>query len=194
MGFTVKLINETIDRVSASGVAFDIGVQYVGLAGIQGLAVGVSVKNIGSQMTYDGPGLYTTALPVEGNRPQQPMKFQAAGFELPSVVDIGVSYTGMVKDNMTYALNTTYSNNNLYLDEYRFGGEFGLMFSGAKLFARAGYSWVPQVANAKDNIFGVNLGAGIQVASGGVDVIIDYCYRQVEYFDANNVVSVKLGF
>jgi hypothetical protein len=24
--------------------------------------------------------------------------------------------------------------------------------------------------------------------------MIDYCYRQVEYFEANNVVSVKLGF
>ena len=194
IGFTVKLINETIDRVSASGVAFDIGVQYHGLAGIQGLAVGVAVKNIGSQMKYEGPGLYTTALPVEGDRPQQPMMFNTAGFELPSLVEIGVSYGGTVKDNMMYQLNTTYSNNNLYLDEYRFGGEIGAMFSTVKLFARAGYSYIPQVAEAKDNIFGMNLGAGLQVATGGVDVTIDYCFRSVEYFDANNVVTVKLGF
>lgn len=194
MGVTVKLVNETIDRVSASGVAFDLGVQYQGLAGIQGLSIGVAVKHIGSQMKYDGPGLYTTALPVEGNRPQQPMLFNTAGFELPSVVEIGVSYGGKVRDNMMYQLNTTYSNNNLYLDEYRFGGEYGVMFSTVKLFARAGYAYIPQVANAKDNIFGVNLGAGLQVATGGVDVMIDYCYRQVEFFDANNVVSVKLGF
>jgi hypothetical protein len=193
VGATVKIVSEQIDRVSASGMAFDFGVLYNGLIGIQGFDLGVAVKNIGPQMKFDGTGLYRTATSSDGRRPEQKYKSDAASFELPSVVEIGLAYEAKMGDNMIGSLNGSFTNNSLYLDEYRVGGEFGITLESLQLFGRAGLGMVPQ-AEEKENIFGATFGAGITYAATGITITLDYAYRQVEFFDANNVFSVKLGF
>jgi hypothetical protein len=193
-GLTGKLFTETIGRVSASGFALDFGVQYNGLVGISGLQVGVAVKNIGPQLKYGGTGLYRSAIATDGNRPQQKYAIESAGFELPSLVEIGISYAGTVRDNMMYQLNSSFSNNNLYLDEYRVGGEYGIKVQDVSVFARAGYAFVPQIADKKDDIFGVDLGFGISYLSGGVDLSLDYAYRKVDLFTSNNIICFRVGF
>lgn len=192
-GGSVKLVNEQIDRVSSSGVALDFGVQYRGLVGVSGLNLGVTVKNIGPQMKYDGPGLYRDAVAGGGRRPEQKYKSDAASFELPSVVEIGLGYSGTVSDNMQWNLTGSFTNNNLYLDEYRVGGELGMMMNELRVFGRAGLGMVPQADDNAD-IFGSTFGFGIGYLTGGLDLTLDYAYRQVEFFDANQVISVKLGF
>lgn len=195
VGGTAKLISESIARVSASGVAFDLGLQYNGLLGLSGFQLGIAVKNIGPSMKFDGTGLLRSATSSEGNRPEQRYKSEAASFELPSVIELGVAYTGKSADNANlYSFTGSYTNNNLYLDQYRIGGEYGFAFEPAKLFARAGYEFVPQLDEAKDNVFGLTLGAGISYNTGGVELTFDYAFRQTEYFDNNNVFSLKLGF
>lgn len=192
-GVTLKLISETIDRVSSSGVAFDFGVQYQGVVGVSGLQLGVSVKNIGPGMKFDGPGLLRAAVAADGRRPQQPYKSEAATFELPSVVEIGVGYSGSAAENVTYGLNGSFTNNNLYFDEYRVGGELGYSLETVRLFGRIGSGFVPDVGEQED-IFGLTAGAGITYMTGGVDLTLDFAYRQVDLFDANTVVSLKVGF
>jgi len=191
-GVTAKLINESIDRVSASGFAFDFGVQYQGLIGLSGLQLGVTVKNIGPQMSFDGPGLLRDAVATGGARPEQPYKSDAASFELPSVIEIGVGYGGMVDNNITYAVTSSFTNNNLYYDEYRFGGELGFGFESLMLFGRVGTGMVPEAGD--DNIFGLTAGVGVSYMGSGLDLTVDFAYQQVEFFDANTVVAVKLGF
>ncbi len=192
-GVSVKLISETIDRVSASGVAFDFGVQYQGVVGISGLQLGVAVKNIGPQMKFDGAGLLRPAVAAGGRRPEQPYKSEAASFELPSVVEIGVGYAGSAAENVTYGLSGSFTNNNLYFDEYRVGGELGYNLESVRLFGRLGTGFVPD-ADDNANIFGLTAGAGVTYMTGGVDLTLDFAYRQVEFFDANTVVSLKVGF
>jgi hypothetical protein len=192
-GITAKIISEQIDRVNSSGFALDFGVQYRGLVGISGLNLGVAVKNIGPQMKYDGSGLYRSARPTEGQRPEQRFKSEAASFELPSIVEIGLGYSGTMADNMLWNLTGSFTNNNLYLDEYRLGGEVGITMESLRIFGRAGLSMVPQ-AEEKENIFGSTFGFGFGYMAAGLDITLDYAYRQVEFFDANQVVSVKLGF
>ena len=97
-------------------------------------------------------------------------------------------------ERMLYNVSGSYTNNNLYLDEYRLGGEYSISLAPLKLFARAGYNFVPQVQNKSDNIFGVTLGFGLDYQAGSLDIMLDYAYRQVEYFDNNNVISIRLGF
>ena len=193
VGTTVKLISEQIDRVSASGVAIDFGVQYHGLAGVQGLQMVVAVKNIGPQLRYDGTGLYQRASAPGGNRPEQFYKVDGAAYELPSVIEIGLGYSGTASDNMVWNLNGSFTNNNLYLDEYRLGGELGVMMDELRLFGRAGLGMVPQAEENAD-IFGSTFGFGVGYMTGGVNLTLDYAYRQVEFFDANQVISVKVGF
>jgi hypothetical protein len=195
VGISAKLVSETISRVSASTIAFDFGLQYSGLLGLHGFELGVTVKNIGPEMKFDGTGLLRSAIATDGNRPVQQYKSEAAGFELPSMIEIGASYRGKFDDErMQYNVSGSYTNNNLYLDEYRLGGEYGISLEPLKLYARAGYNFVPQVQSKSDNIFGVTLGFGVDYQAGSLDIMLDYAYRQVEYFDNNNVISVRLGF
>ena len=48
VGLTANYVRESFGRVSASGVAYDLGVQYKGLLGREGLDVGFALKNFGS--------------------------------------------------------------------------------------------------------------------------------------------------
>lgn len=192
-GGTGKLITEQIAQVSATGFAFDVGVQYGGLVGVSGLMLGVTVKNIGSQMAYDGPGLYQLAQPTQGDRPEQRLKSEAAGFELPSLVEIGLAFKQQTGENFMWVVNSSFTNNNLYLDEYRVGGELGYFMKDVQLFGRAGIGMVPE-AKGDDGIFGASLGFGIAYKTGGANLGLDYAYRQAEFFDGNNVISLKFGF
>jgi hypothetical protein len=192
VGFGLKLISEKIDRVSSSGFAFDFGVQYDGVVGVKGLNLGLAVKNIGPQMTFDGPGLYRKATDVSGDRPQEYYLVQAAGFELPALVEIGLSYDYKLDENFNALVSGSFSNDNLYFDSYNAGLELGYSMEGLRLFGRGGYSAIPQ--NSDNNIYGATFGAGIEYNLGGANVVLDYGYRTVKYFDANQVFSVKLVF
>jgi len=144
-------------------------------------------------MKYDGSGLLRTATASEGLRPEQFYKSEAAGFELPSMIEIGASYVGAVQDNMMYTVSGSYTSNNLYVDEYRIGGEYGISLSGVHLYARGGYSFLPQVENKEDRIFGGTVGFGVAYNTGGTTLSVDYAYRQVDLFGGNNILSLKVG-
>lgn len=191
-GTTIKVISESIDRVSASGFAVDFGVQYRGLVGVNGLNLGVALKNVGPGMKFDGPGLLRDALAVDGERPQQKYKVEAGTFEIPALVEIGITYDYTMTENFDMSVNGTFSNNNLYYDEYRGGVELGFKMEGVTLFGRGGFSSVPQ---DKDNaIFGSTFGAGINYVGSGINFTFDYAYRQVEFFSGNQVMSFKFIF
>ena len=60
-GVNVNLVTEQISRSSASGVAFDAGIQYNGLVGMKGLQLGVALRHLGPNMKFDGPDFYRLA-------------------------------------------------------------------------------------------------------------------------------------
>ncbi len=191
-GLSLKIISEHFERVSGNGFALDFGVQYDGVAGISGFAFGLAVKNIGPQMSFDGPGLYRLATARDG-RPEQRYKIAGAAFELPSTIEIGLSYSGATQNNIGYSVSGGFLNNNLYLDEFRLGGEVSYTMEDIQLFGRAGLATVTQ-AEEKSDIFGPTFGAGFTYNAAGMGITLDYAYRSVEFFDANNVFAVKLAF
>jgi hypothetical protein len=194
-GGSVKLISEQIHRVSASGVAFDFGVQYNKLGGIPGFSVGVAVKNIGGQMKFDGSGLLRDAIASDVSRGVQKFKSEAASFELPSTIEIGLSYQRSFGDNIGALVSGSFTNNNLFLDEYRIGGEVQVKLESMNLFARTGIAMAPNDQNAEtENVFGACFGGGISTNAAGLNITIDYAYRSTKFFDANQVFSVKFGF
>jgi hypothetical protein len=192
-GVNLKLISERIDLVSASGVALDVGVQYTQLAGFKGLGLGVAVKNIGPQMTFDGSGLLRDATPSGTRRPEQKLKSEAASFELPSSIQIGLTYDYLMGENYVVRGSGAFANNNLAENEYHLGGEVGYIASGLQLYGRGGYTITENNENDL-NPFGVTLGGGLVYKAPGIDVTIDYAWRDVKFFDANNIFSLKLGF
>jgi hypothetical protein len=192
-GVTAKLISETIPLASSTGVAFDLGLQYHGLFDVKGLDLGVDVKNIGPEMTWGGSGLLRSATSSEGNRPEQRYALVAAGFELPSMIDIGLSYVGK-SDILLYSVSGSYTSNNLYVDEYKVGAEVGFALGQLSLFARGGYIFYPQIEQSSDKIFGPSAGFGITYQMETTSITADYGYRSVDLFAGNNVFSVKIGF
>ncbi|MCU7497427.1 MAG: PorV/PorQ family protein [Ignavibacteria bacterium] len=192
VGITGNMILENIAEVSATGFAFNVGIQYENLGDLAGLSLGVAIKNLGPQMTFDGPGLYTQATSSEYSRAAQYYKVEAASFELPSTLEFGLAYRPVLDAQNSILLATTFQNNNFSGDVYRFGAEY--TFNNL-ISLRGGYAYTPE-SQETGNIWGFTAGAGINYdIGGGTDVRVDYAFRQVRNsFDANHVFSVGLAF
>lgn len=195
VGATAKLISESLDRVSANGFAFDIGVQYQNLGEIEGLSIGLALKNLGAGMKYDGNGLLVRGDPQDVERQSSFYKVVAGKDELPSTLDIGLGYKVNIAEKNTLSLQTTIVNSN-YDDDYcNVGGEYAF---DNMVFLRGGYG-LPladqnDVTGADAHIYGFTAGGGFHKDFGGLTLMLDYAYRSVEYFNGNNVFSLTLGF
>jgi len=90
-GASGNLVNENIINQTATGLAFDFGVQYV--TGWRGLKLGMVMKNFGAGMTYSGPGTEISVLPPDQDPSGQPRIFtsETSSFELPSFFTMGAS-------------------------------------------------------------------------------------------------------
>ena len=190
VGLTTNLISERIDRVNASGIAFNVGLQYSSFANVSGLSIGVAVKNIGPAMQFDGSGLLRQGTTADVSRPSSPVKIQAATDELPSTIELGVGYAYRPQDNHVLNMTGLFVNNNFSDDEYKFGLEYGF---DNTFFLRGGYNISQETVDAS-YIYGVTAGAGVHYAFSGTSVTVDYAFRDVDFFQSNHVFSIRLGF
>ncbi len=192
VGLTVNYISEKLDLVSTSGVAFNFGVTYRNLANINGLALAMVLKNFGPQMKYDGSGLYIAATPASLERGEVLYKRDAAAFDLPSTLEIGLSYTYNFNSSNSFQLDGAYQNSNYYADEYKVGLEYAL---NNMFFVRGGYLFTPSFSDNTDyNIYGLTAGLGIRYDLGGTLLKVDYAFRQTKFFNNNHVFSLQFGF
>lgn len=191
VGLTTNLISERMGDVSASGLAFNIGVLYDNLAAVEGLSIGVTVKNIGPQMRFDGSGLLVQATVAGQNRPAQFYQVEAASFELPSSIEFGLGYRRGLDGFNNIVLSTAFQSNNFSDDEYRIGAEYSYQ---NLVFLRGGYNFAQRQSEERQFLFGPSFGVGIRTALGSLEVSVDYAFRKVAVFDNNHVIGVKLGF
>lgn len=195
-GATAMLVNEKIMSTSASGVAFTVGIQYDGLV-VPGLSIGIAIKNVGTQMKYEGSNLTQQGTITGASRNDNPNWYtvSTSGFDLPTSMEIGLGYKQKFGEENALTLSGIFENNNFSNDEYKVGGEFAFQ---NMLFVRGGYSLSPQsgkdVAGQQSYIYGFTAGLGIAVDLGDVQARLDYAYRDVKYFGGNNVFTVSLGF
>jgi hypothetical protein len=189
VGFNVNYVSETLDLVSATGFAFDFGVTYVDLGGIDGLDFGVALKNFGADMKFDGTGLWLPATNVDQRRGEQFYKIDAASFSLPTAFDIALGYELNFGDANALQLSGVYTNNNFYPEQYKFGAEYGF---NDLLFVRAGYNYTSEY-DASDVLFKYSVGLGIKYGVGGVDLKFDYTYLPSEYMSDTHFITVGLG-
>lgn len=190
VGITANFVSETLGDVSASGVAFNVGVIYDHLAELDGLSLGLVINNVGPQMKYEGSGLNTVADVDNYNRPPQYYKIDAAGVEMPSTFGLGLGYKAKIDDMNALQFSGLFLHNNFSDDEYKLGAEYGY---NNTFFLRAGYLLAPETAS-EDYLYGLTAGAGVNVDLEGIDLKIDYAYRYTQYFDGNHVFALSLGF
>jgi len=189
VGLTANFISERIADVSASGIAFDVGVIYDDLADVNGLSIGFVLKNFGPDMQYSGPGLIAQGQLDGLNRPPNFYTVEAAKFELPSNFQIALGYKPVLDEMNSLQFSGMYMNNNFSGDEYKLGGEYGY---NSIFFVRAGYQFAPEISDGY--IYGFTAGVGIDYNVEGFGFKVDYAYRDVEFFDGNHVIALTLGF
>ena len=192
VGLTTNVVSEVIDRVDATGLAFNVGVTYSDFANLNGLNIAFVMKNIGPQMKFDGSGLLISAQNPDLNRDEELYKVDAAPFELPSTLELGLSYVYDVNEQNALQFAGLFANNNFYGDELKLGLEYGY---DNLLFLRAGYSTAYDM-DSDFNAYGLNAGFGLEYDMGGVDLRVDYAYRAVQYegLGDNHLFSIGFGF
>jgi len=200
-GVSAYLVSETIDRASASGTSFDIGIQYQGLAGYRGLQLGVTLRHLGGSMKYEGPGLYRLANDENGKRGDQLLKIDAAGFNMPTSLELGLAYTAMFTDMHSLTVSSSFENNNFLTDQFRIGAEYSYknFFFLRGSFNMAGQNPEVVFANSTSDgsnnyLYGPAFGAGINYSAGDLTLGIDYAYRVNDIFDGSHVFSLNVGF
>ncbi|MBS4035783.1 MAG: PorV/PorQ family protein [Ignavibacterium sp.] len=191
VGLTANLVTEKLDLVSATGIAFNVGVTYTNFADVPGLGIAFVMKNVGPQMQFDGSGLLIPAETPSLNRPGQFYKVEAASFELPSQLEIGASYSYIVNEQNALQFSGIFANNNFYGDELKAGFEYGY---DKMFFIRAGYSFAYDL-DSDYNTYGINAGVGLNYDLGGVLLRVDYAYRAVQYegLGDNHIFSIGFG-
>lgn len=195
LGFTANYVSEKIAQTTATGFAADFGVQYD--TGWRGLRFGFAMKNIGPNMHFSGPD-FEERIIVPGDDPSaQPhvVRLEATDFELPSYLQIGVSYDLGIAEKQSATLYGTFQGNNFSTDEYRLGVEYLL---GEHIALRGGY--VGQMALKEEDrqqsyLYSYNYGAGLNFKLGDRPLSFDWAGTHVgEFFDDNQQVSLKVAF
>lgn len=194
-GVSAYLVSEDQYRVSASNAAFDIGVQYQGLAGLRGLSIGVTLRHLGGNMQYEGAGLTRRAEEVDSKRDPQLLRIEAAGFSMPTSLELGMSYTQTFQELHSVTVAGAFENNNFIPEQYRIGLEYGFQNF---FFLRGSYNVAGD--DGEDMIgknayeYGAALGAGVNFDAGDLVIGVDYAYRDMKTFDGHHVITVNLGF
>ncbi|MBT8399170.1 MAG: PorV/PorQ family protein [Rhodothermia bacterium] len=186
-GVTVKLLSEDIDRANATGLALDAGMGYT--VGETGLRFGVALKNFGPGMTYTGNGL-TQQVRLPGAPPNattQAVSIEAAGFELPTVLNFGVSYTRQVAADVSLGVLGNFRSNSFAQDQFSGGLELGLRNI---LFVRGAYEWQEDMDQTAFE--GWSVGAGLNFEFSGRSASVDYSYQGAEFFDEVQMFTVSV--
>ncbi len=201
-GVTTKLISEKIMRESAFGVGFDFGLQY--LSGISGLKLGITLMNLGPNMRFDGPDLeHAVLLPgTEEGTEEEAIRTTLASFDLPSFLQLGVSYDYPFNGQHMVTAMGNFQNHGYSYDQYNFALEYN--YDGM-LFLRGAFTTAYReddpvedngfLSSDEDYLWGPSFGAGFKFnLTPTTPVSFDYAYRTAEFFDAPQWFTVTAGF
>lgn len=189
IGSSIKVINERIWNSSASGVAVDIGTNFV--TPFRDIRLGASISNFGTKMQITGDDLLVR-VDVDpnsgGNNESNRALLKTDRFDLPLVMRIGLA--GEVFDDdrsrLTLAVEALNPNNSeQYLNA---GAELGLL--GDLIMLRGGYSELL----LEDNVRSFTLGAGLRYRFDPLNFAFDYSFEAQEFFSDVNRFTLAIQF
>lgn len=191
VGLLVRGVFESITDVSGSAFAVDAGVQYVSGDNDE-FRLGISLRNIGSPMSFEGEGLSFPTITDEGV--PNTLESRSANFELPSALNIGLSYDFAIGTENKLRAIGNFTSNAFSRDQIGGGLEFILMDNYT---LRGGYKLdFGSSSGAGDNIYtGLAAGASANfTASESVVFGLDYAYRTTNPFRGSHNITLRIGF
>ena len=189
IGGTGKFIQSKIWNSSASSVAVDVGLLYN--TGYNGLKIGLSIANFGSDMRMDGKDLFRPIdlePEVEGNNQTLISRLKTDDWPLPLLFRAGVSMDAFKDEDMrlTFAADALRPSDNG--ESLNLGGEFSWKET---IFIRGG----KRALFLTDGNENYSLGGGINFELTAVNIIsVDYSYQNFNIFGGIQSFAVGITF
>ncbi len=199
VGMTFRIVSESTADVRAIGMGIDAGVQYV-TGKDDNFKFGISIKNVGTPMTYTGQGLNVVATNPGGNL-NYPLTFfqRSQKYELPSVLNIGLSYDFIINPQNKLTVLGNYTSNSFSLDQI--GGGVEYTFNDILILRAAYRSDIGSIenVNADPSVYsGISGGVSIQVPlkkdKNDNKFGIDYAYRDTRVWGGTHNMSLRISF
>ena len=223
-GASAKYISSNIWHNSASAFALDLGVivdtEFLSVTGNRhnGLKIGMSISNYGTQIKYDGMDLLN---PIDitddyGNFENVPGQFKTDGWELPLLFRIGMSAQPIYSSNqiLTLSVDALHPNNNS--ESINLGSQYEYRIpGGTSLFLRMGLKGTNKISVEEFSVaeescllncaedtktievnnaeYGFTYGSGLKINLGNNQTLkIDYGYKTMGML--GNMHQYTLGF
>ncbi|MFZ2899805.1 MAG: PorV/PorQ family protein [Saprospiraceae bacterium] len=199
VGILFRNVSESIADLSGSALAIDAGVQYV--TGEQdNFKFGISLRNIGGRMRYSGEGLtFSASVPLGSGSYDLASLRRAASFELPSMLNLGLSYDFLFGAKARLTVLGNFTSNAFSQDQIGGGVEFAF---NEMLMLRGGYR-IDFGATAQDTpvnslYSGPSAGVTLEVPvtkdkANSSRFGIDYAFRAANVFSGTHNISVRLN-
>ena len=189
IGFTGKYIGERIWHMSASAIAFDVGVLYN--TPIQGLNLGMSISNVGSKIQYAGSDNfinYSFDPSQHGNSSNIFSSIQMDSWNLPMIFRVGLSMKFIDNDINKFTVSVDANDPSDYNEYLNLGCEYGFM---KRFFLRVGYKSLFKI-NSEE---GLTAGVGFVYYITDVNLLrFDYAYADFGRLDAVHRITASFGF
>lgn len=195
VGILVRGVSESLTNVSAFGLAIDAGVQYV-TGEDDNFKLGISLRNIGAPMKFGGEGLsYEVDNPSSTAEYKITFDARSEQFELPSVLNIGVSYDFLPTEDIIVRATGNFTANSFSRDEI--GGGIEFFFKDFVVLRAAYKTEMNQSIRAERNVYtgfagGFSLYLPVKKL-GNQKIGIDYAYRATDPFRGTHNFSVRLN-
>jgi hypothetical protein len=195
-GINLKVINESISNLNATGVAIDAGIRYVTGERDQ-IKFGIALKNVGPTMRFKGDGLATQVNYVSTGM-QATLEQRSASFEMPSSLNIGGSYDFLFGENQKLILALAFQANSFSTDQYALGLDYGFTSTKAAFNLRAGYVYEKYILDpvARTNaLTGLTAGCSVDflVGSKKSALGIEYAARLSSPFGTIHTIGATIG-
>ncbi len=194
-GINLKIISESIDNVSAQGIAIDAGIQYV-TGTTDNIKFGISLKNVGPTLSFSGDGFSFTGNQI-GPSITHTAEERKADFELPSLINIGAAYDYNFNEDHRLTFAGNFTSNSFSKDQYTIGAEYGFM---QYLMVRAAFTYEDGIFEKTERtsaLTGPSAGLTVQAPLNkekGTAFSIDYAYRTTDPWQGCHTIGARITF
>ncbi len=186
LGFNAKYIDQRIWHTSAHGFALDLAALYQ--TQWEGLKLGFSLSNLGTNMQLSGRDLLNAVDPDKNNSGVEniSVNYSTDEYPLPLIFRFGIAQQVKLfsEDHLlTLSADVMHPNNNVETVNVGFEYTFHQY-----LALRAGYE---SLFNS-ERMNGLTLGLGVSASVGSIGTSIDYAYADWGVFKAVHRLSIRM--
>jgi hypothetical protein len=213
-GITLKYVDDRLGTVSGSAFAVDFGTNFHAQLSDHPVKFSFSLLNLGSNLNYSGTGLRgdvpRTPIPGQDDQPTLPQQadLSTKEFPLPTTFRVGLAYDLISRDNSHLTLLGDFNQPNSNNPGFSLGSEWASAKLGGSDFGfalRGSYSYsgsnnvdvttASQTAlTDEENLQGLAVGGGINYATSGFSLGLDYAYKYMGILGPTNFFSFSLGW